>query len=273
VQTWLFVPGNQPERIRKACATQADRIIIDWEDSVAAEHKANARQATAEALSAEVLCGNAAVHSRIVIRINPAGSHEHGRDIDAAARIRPAAVMLARTEHPEMTIALSEHGLDCIALIESALGVEQAFSIASMPGVEGLAFGCVDYLADIQARHSLTALHFAQSRLVNAARAAGLQHIIDGPVIDLSTPEKLATEALHAQALGFSGKMAIHPQQVLQMRQLFQASDAELAHAREIIRVYEQGLRQGQGVIRHGDLMIDGAVAKQAQWILEAAAQ
>jgi citrate lyase subunit beta/citryl-CoA lyase len=267
VDTWLFVPGNQPDRIRKACATEADRIIIDWEDSVAAEHKDTARQMTADILSTHE------IHSRIVIRINPVGSVQHVRDIDTAARIQPAAVMLARTEHPAMTVALAEHGLACIALIETALGIEQAFAIACMPGVEGLAFGCVDYLADIHARHSLTALHFAQSRLVNAARAADLPHIIDGPVIDLHKSEALATEALHAQALGFSGKMAIHPQQILQMRKLFQASEAELARAREIISLYEQGLRQGRGVIRHGDLMIDGAVAKQAQWILEAAAQ
>jgi len=265
VHTWLFVPGNQPDRIRKACATQADRIIIDWEDSVAAEHKDNARKHTADVLSADE------TQSRIVIRINPLGSTQHSRDIDAVAQIRPAAVMLARTEHPAMTGALHQHGLACIALIETALGIEQAFAIACAPGVQGLAFGCVDYLADIHARHSLTTLHYAQSRLINAARAVGLQTIIDGPVIDLNKPEALAVEALHAQSLGFSGKMAIHPQQVLQMRQLFQASENELARAREIISLYEQGLRQGQGVIRHGDLMIDGAVAKQAQWILEAA--
>lgn len=267
MHTWLFVPGNQPDRIRKACATEADRIIIDWEDSVAAEHKDSARHETAD-----VLATNKA-HPRIVIRINAAGSEQHAGDIAAAAKIRPAAVMLARTEHPDMTASLAEHRLACIALIETALGVEQAFAIASMPGVEGLAFGCVDYLADIHARHSLSALHFAQSRLINAARAAGLQHIIDGPAIDLNNPETLATEALHAQALGFSGKMTVHPKQVLQLRQLFQTSEAELARAREIILIYEQALRQGQGVIRHGDLMIDGAVAKQAQWILEAARQ
>jgi citrate lyase subunit beta / citryl-CoA lyase len=265
VHTWLFVPGNQPDRIRKACSTQADRIIIDWEDSVAAQQKDEARQLTAGFLSATD------VHSRIVIRINRVGSDQHVQDLRAASDIRPAAVMLAGTEDPQMTEDLAERGLACIALIETALGVENAFAIAGMPGVEGLAFGCVDYLADIHARHSLQALHFAQSRLVNAARAAGLQHIIDGPVIDLSMPEALAREALHAKALGFSGKMAIHPQQVLQMRELFQASEAELARAREIINLYEQGLRQGLGVIRHGDLMIDGAVAKQARWILEAA--
>lgn len=267
MHTWLFVPGNQPDRIRKACATEADRIIIDWEDAVAAEHKDSARQMTAEVLSAN------AAHSRLVIRINPVASDQHAADIAAVAQIRPAAVMLARTEHPDMTAALAEHGIACIALIETALGIEQAFAIACMPAVEGLAFGCVDYLADIHARHSLAALHFAQSRLINAARAAGLQHIIDGPAIDLNNPAALAIEALHAQSLGFSGKMAIHPKQVLQLRQLFMASKAELAQAREIIELYEQGLRQGQGVIRHGDLMIDGAVAKQAQWILEAAQQ
>jgi len=267
VQTWLFVPGNQPDRIHKACETQADWIIIDWEDSVAAQHKDDARQ-----LSADVLSANKA-HSRVVIRINPVASNQHAQDIAALVKIRPGTVMLARTEHPEMTAPLTQHGLSCIALIETALGVEQAFAIACMPGVQGLAFGCVDYLADIHARHSLTAMQFAQSRLVNAARAANLQHIIDGPVINLNNREALTIEALHAQALGFTGKMAIHPQQVLQMRQLFQASEAELARAREIINLYEQGLRQGQGVIRHGDLMIDGAVAKQAQWLLAAAGQ
>ncbi len=267
MQTWLFVPGYQPERIRKAFGTDADRVIVDWEDAVAPEHKASARQATAEALQA---LGSP---ERFVIRINPPDAAEHNADLDAVASIRPGAVMVAKTERPATAEQVASRGLRCIPLIESALGVEQAFTIASVDGVEGLAFGCVDYLADIHAAHSHQALQFARGRLVNAARAAGLAHILDGPTIALNDQETLAEDALLARALGFSGKLAIHPKQISALRQLFRPSDADVQRAREIIRLYEDGLRQGKGAIRHGDLMIDGAVAKQAQRVLAAAGE
>lgn len=264
MQIWLFVPGNQPDRIRKAFATEADRVIVDWEDSVAPEHKADARRATEEALR------GIAASERFLIRINPPASEAHQADIDAVATIRPGAVMVAKTEDPGTTAPLAERRLACIPLIESALGVEQAHAIASMPGVQGLAFGCVDYLADIHAARSKEALLYARSRLVNAARAAGLRHIMDGPAIALDDDEALAEEALHARSLGFSGKLAIHPKQVAHLHRVFLPSPAEIERARDIIRMYEEGLRQGKGAIRHGDLMIDGAVAKQAQRTLEA---
>ncbi len=265
MQTWLFVPGNQPDRIRKAFGTDADRVIVDWEDAVAPEHKGTARNSTAEALQA------LGAPERFVIRINPPATEDHNPDLEAAARIRPGAVMVAKTEHPDTASRVAAQGLRCIPLIESALGVEQALAIASADGVEGMAFGCVDYLADIHAAHSREALQFARGRLVNAARAAGLKHILDGPTIDLENQEALAEDALLARALGFSGKLAIHPKQIIALRQLFRPSDEDVARAREIIRMYREGLRQGKGAIRHGELMIDGAVAKQAQRTLAAA--
>jgi citrate lyase subunit beta / citryl-CoA lyase len=264
VQTWLFVPGNRADRIPKAVATQADRVIIDWEDSVAPGERASARRTTALALQQ---AANAS--DRCVIRINAAGTPDHRLDVDAVRDIRCAAVMLARTEHPDMLRSVTDCGLRVVALIESALGVEQAYAIASAPGVIGLAFGCVDYLADIQTRPSLQAVHYAQSRLVNAARAARLSHIVDGPTSALDDHEWLKNEALQARSLGMTAKMAIHPVQVQLLRQLFHITPAELQRARDIIDLYEEGLRLGNGVIRHGDQMIDGAVAKQARWLLD----
>jgi len=264
VQTWLFVPGNQADRIAKAVASPADRIIVDWEDSVAPGERASARRTTALALQRAAKDIN-----RCVIRISAAGTPDHRLDVDAVRDTRCAAVMLARTEHPDMLRAVTDCGLSVVALIESALGVEQAYAIASAPGVIALAFGCVDYLADIQARPSLQAVHYAQSRLVNAARAARLSDIIDGPTTALDDHELLKNEALQARSLGMTGKMAVHPVQVQVLRQLFHITPAELQQARDIIDLYEEGLRLGKGVIRQGDQMIDGAVAKQARWLLD----
>jgi citrate lyase subunit beta/citryl-CoA lyase len=264
VQTWLFVPGNRADRIPKAVVTQADRIIIDWEDSVAPGERASARRTTALSLQQAANDSN-----RCVIRINAAGTPDHRLDLDAVRDMRCAAVMLARTEHPDMLRSVTDCGLRVVALIESALGVEQAYAIASAPGVIGLAFGCVDYLADIQTRPSLQAVHYAQSRLVNAARAARLSHIIDGPTTALDDHELLNNEALQAKSLGMTAKMAIHPAQVQLLRQLFHITPAELQRARDIIDLYEEGLRLGKGVVRDGDQMIDGAVAKQARWLLD----
>lgn len=269
MQTWLFVPGNQADRIPKAIATPADRIIVDWEDSVAPSERASARRTTTLALQ-QAAKDTDTVSQRCYIRINAVGTPDHRSDLNAVRDIRCAGVMLARTEHPDMLRSITDCGLRVIALIESALGVEQAFAIASAPGVVALAFGSVDYLADIQARPGLQAVHYAQSRLVNAARAARLPHIIDGPATALDDHDLLKSEALQARSLGMTGKMAIHPLQVQLLRQLFHVSPAELQQARDVIRVYEEGLRLGKGVIRHGDQMIDGAVAKQARWLLDA---
>lgn len=265
MQTWLFVPGDRPDRIRKAFATEADRIIVDWEDAVAPEHKAAARQSTAEALE------TVAEPERCVIRVNPPDTAAHAADLDALDSLHTGLVMVAKTEQPDTAARVIARGHRCVPLIESALGVEQAYGIACVDGVAGLAFGCVDYLADIHAAHSHEALHYARGRLVNAARAAGLASVLDGPTIALDDADRLAEDALLARALGFSGKLAIHPRQITALRQLFRPSEAEVERAREIIRLYEEGLRQGKGAIRHGDLMIDGAVAKQAQRTLSAA--
>lgn len=258
MQTWLFVPGDQPDRVRKAFDSEAYRVIVDWEDAVAPQYKVEARQATAGVIAAPGL------QDRCVIRVNPPESEQYAADLDAVDKIRPGAVMVAKAEHPQAAKQLAGCGLPCVPLIETALGVEQAFAIASVDGVEGMAFGSVDYLADIHAAHRHEALHFARGRLVNAARAAGLAHILDGPNIVLDDQETLEKDALLAQAMGFSGKLVIHPKQVSALRQLFRPSDADVKHAREIIHLFEQALRDGKGVIRHGDLMIDAAVARQA---------
>lgn len=258
MQNWLFVPGDQPDRIRKAFESEADRVIVDWEDAVAPQQKDSARLATAGVL------GDPSLRARCVIRVNPPETSQYTEDLAAVADLQPGAVMTAKTEHPQTANQITGLGLRCVALIESALGVEQAFAIASVDGVEGLAFGSVDYLADIHAAHRHEALHFARGRLVNAARAAGLAHILDGPNIVLDDQETLEKDALLAQAMGFSGKLVIHPKQVSALRQVFRPSDADVKHAREIIHLFEQALRDGKGVIRHGDLMIDAAVARQA---------
>jgi citrate lyase subunit beta/citryl-CoA lyase len=261
---WLFVPGDQGARIPKALDTAAARVIVDWEDAVAPSQKKAARAGTEEILSA------VENRDRVVLRINPAGSSEHADDIEAARRIRPGAVMVAKTQGPEDLRPLADAGIPVVPLVESALGIERAFAIASAPGVTDLAFGTIDFLADIGAPHGRESLLHARSRLVIAARAAGVRWLLDGPMLALDDESALIAEAEHARSLGFDGKLAIHPRQVEQLDRHFQPSADAIADAQEILRAYREALQSGKGAVRLGDRMIDGAVAKQAERLLAA---
>ncbi len=261
---WLFVPGDQGARIPKALGTSAERVIVDWEDAVAPGRKDAARASTEEILP------SLDDRERVILRINPADSSEHAADVEAARRIRPGAVMVAKTQGPEDLSALAGSGIGVVPLVESALGIERAFAIASAPGVTDLAFGTIDFLADIGAPHSRESLLHARSRLVIAARAAKLRSLLDGPMLSIDDEAALIAEAAHARALGFDGKLAIHPRQVEQLHRHFRPSATEIAEAREVVRVYREALQNGKGAVRLGDRMIDGAVAKQAERILAA---
>ena len=260
--TWLFVPGDRPDRFDRAVAAKADQVIIDLEDAVAPAAKLQARQETAQWLSSG---GEAWV--RLNGRQTPWFDHDVA-DLADASGLR--GFILPKCQDPDEVMALADvarRRLGVIALIESAGGVVGAQAIAACPATARLAFGAVDFALDIEASESRDALLAARSFLVLASRAAGKPAPIDSVTTALS-PAVAAADALHARELGFGGKLCIHPRQVGPVSAAFRPTEDEVSAARAVLRAARAS---DDGVTTIGGRMIDRPVIERAQRIVEKA--
>lgn len=198
----LFVPENQPERFNKAARSDADAVIIDLEDAVGASAKCLARSSLRADFSSVPL----------LVRVNGIGTQWHVEDLAAVARLPLAAVMLPKAElGPGLHNVCTMLGprTSVIALIETACGLAQARQIASVSCVARLAFGSIDYAADLGCAHEPDALLAARSELVLASRLADLPSPLDGVTTGLEAPKATERDACHARELGFGGSVFI----------------------------------------------------------------
>ncbi|MGW0958709.1 HpcH/HpaI aldolase/citrate lyase family protein [Streptomyces gelaticus] len=224
--TWLYVPGDRPEVVRKAQDSGADVVIVDLEDAVAPDRKEYARAATAELLS------EAAAAVPIHVRVHTEA------DILALAGL-PG---LAELRLPKITHAASVHHIAAVApgvalcpLLESALGIEHAYSVAaSHPQVRAIALGEADLRADLGVRED-AGLDWSRSRVVVAARAAGLAPPAQSVFPDVRDLDGLWTSCAHGRALGFLGRAAIHPRQLPAIERAFRPTPQEIEAAAEIV--------------------------------------
>jgi citrate lyase subunit beta/citryl-CoA lyase len=257
VVTPLFVPANRPERFAKAAGSGADAIIIDLEDAVAPADKAGARDAfVGAALPAGVA---------VFLRINPSHTEFHEDDLAAARGKKLAGVMLPKAESPvEIQRIAAGAGLKVIALIETARGIAAARDIARTPGVARLAFGSIDFCADIGAAHMRDALLAARSEIVLAARLGGLDAPLDGVTTAIDDAALVEDDARYAASLGFGGKLCIHPRQIAAALLGFAPTAAEIDWARRI-------LAAGPGAVSIDGAMVDAPVQARARRILQRA--
>ena len=193
----LFVPGDRPDRFTKAYMAGVDAVIIDLEDAVAGAAKPSARKALNEARAAI-----AAAPCAVLVRINAAGAHDHAADVKAVAGMALAAIVLPKAE----TVAGAEAttkatGLLVLALIESARGVAAARPLAQASA--RLAFGSIDFAADLGCAHTREALQAARAELVLASRLAGRPAPIDGVTLSTRDDELVRADASYAASLGF----------------------------------------------------------------------
>ncbi len=250
----LFVPGDRPERFAKAAAS-AKAIVIDLEDAVPAGAKAKARDALA-ALPAGAV---------IYVRLNAAGTEFHAADLAAVKGLAIAGVMLPKAESAAAVEAVSAAtGHKIIALIESAAGIAAARAIASSPATARLAFGSIDYCADLGAAHTREALLTARCELVLASRRAGLPAPLDGVTTAIDDETQVEDDARHANSLGMHGKLCIHPRQVAAARRGFAPSAEDLAWARRILAA------GSDGAVSVDNGMVDAPVRARARRILGA---
>ncbi|BCW18726.1 CoA ester lyase [Arthrobacter sp. NtRootA9] len=266
----LFCPADRPERYRKA-AERADAVILDLEDAVAPADKQRARGA----ILAQVGTTGEVPEldpSRTIVRVNPVGSAEFGKDLHCLAHTPYLTVMLAKAESPEQLKALE--GYHVVALCETALGVLNAPAIAAAPNVVALMWGAEDLLATLGGTSSRTddggyravALH-ARSSVLLAARAHGKQ-AVDAVYVNIPDTDGLAAEAADAVASGFGSKACIHPSQAAVVRAAYAPSDADVAAATDLLRAAADA---GSGVFQHQGKMIDGPILRHAEQIVRRA--
>ena len=254
-RSYLFVPGNRPERFDKALASGADTVIVDLEDAVPPEQKDAARATVAAWLSAA---------KPVVLRINAADTAWFHADLALCAHAGVAAVMLAKAERIEDLAAVGP-GITLIPLIESAAGFDNLCAIAAAPNVQRLAFGAIDFQLDLQMRASFDELLFFRSQLTLASRLAAIGMPIDSPSTAIENLDEVESEAQRARRLGFGAKLCIHPKQVDAVNRSFSPSAAEIAWARRVIAIAETS--RGAAVALDGK-MVDKPVILRAQGIL-----
>jgi citrate lyase subunit beta/citryl-CoA lyase len=251
--TPLFVPGDRPERFAKAAASGADAIIIDLEDAVAPERKALARAS----LRPEVLPADIA----LFVRVNAAGTPWHDEDIALLSGLAIAAVMLPKAETAggvaRLAAALPRQSV--IALIESAQGLANVREIA--PQAARLAFGSIDFCADLGMAHERHTLLTARAEIVLASRLGRLPAPLDGVSTVLDAPVEVEEEARYARTLGFGGKLCIHPKQIAPLRAGFAPMATQIDWA-------ERVLAAGGGAVTVDGKMVDEPVRIQARQIL-----
>lgn len=257
-RSFLFVPGDRPDRYAKAAASGADEVVCDLEDAVADAAKPDARRRTVAWLDD----GGAAC-----VRVNAAGTPWHLDDLEAVGRAAGLrGVVVPKAEDPEalaLVAAALPAGVPLVALVETARGLLCAGELTAVPSVVRLAFGSIDFSLDISAQDDRSALLFARSSLVVAARAAGGPPPVDGVTTALDDPDALAEACAHAVSLGFGGKLCIHPRQVEAVHRAFSPTAEQVAWARRVLEAAGDG--RAAAVDGH---MVDRPVLAKADAVL-----
>ena len=257
----LFLPGNNPNMLINAGCLGADAVIFDLEDAVSPAEKDAARILVRNTMRySELFCEK-------IVRINSVDTDYWRADIDEMLPERPDLILLPKAATPADVLALDAYmseveaklGLPAgtvgiIALIETALGVENAFAIATATArVKGLFLGAEDLTADLQCKRTKGGreIEYARTRLIVAARAAGVD-VYDTPFTDVNDDEGIVADAELAKALGFTGKASISPRHVDVINETFSPSVAEIEYAYEVIDAIERAKAEGKGALLNG---------------------
>ncbi|WP_445359983.1 HpcH/HpaI aldolase/citrate lyase family protein [Microbulbifer sp. EKSA005] len=259
----LFVPATRPDRYEKAMASGADIACVDLENAVSLEDKDTAREQMVNFFT-----GKDIVPTQRALRINQLDSDCGIKDMLMLLDLPqlPDVVILPKVQSAEEVIgfcqvmAPSHKTIRIIALIESPKGLENALSIAQVEEVVCLAFGAADYSATVGSDMSWDALLYGRGRLVQAAAFAGID-AVDGPYLELDDERSLIEETQRVSALGFSGKIAIHPKQIKPIHQGLAPSSEALSHAQRVLKAYKEN---HGGVLVVDGQMVDMPVVERA---------
>ncbi|WP_455582319.1 HpcH/HpaI aldolase/citrate lyase family protein [Dysosmobacter sp.] len=282
-RTMLFLPSNNPNMIGNGGLLGADSLIFDLEDAVSPDEKDAARELLKNALAA-MSFGKC----EIIVRINGLDTPYWQEDLRAVVPMKPDAIMPPKVSGAHdiaqldqaLTALEKEFGLEAgstriLALLETAIGVENAYAIASAsPRMTGLFLGAEDLTADLRCQRTKQSqeIQYARGRIVCAARAAGIEPY-DTPFTDVQDLEGLEKDAAFAKGLGFSGKACISPAHISTVNRVFSPSAAEISYAKDVFAAIEEAKRQGKGAISLRGKMIDAPIVQRARLVLEAASE
>ena len=283
----LYMPGDSMRKINKAAQMAVDSIVMDLEDSVALSHKHEARHTVSEALRT-VDFGR----SERLIRLNPPpiSPEEHGQvadlflaDLDATIDAHADGYVIPKVETHEQLLRVTGYldraedargwppaSIRLLAIVETARGIMNLKEIAQASRrLDGLMFGAEDLAADIGARRTRAGweVFYARSAVVTAASAYNLQ-AIDMILADLNDLDRLEEECIAARALGYEGKMAIHPRQVEVIDRVFTPSVEEIEQAQRLVQAHNQHQATGSGVFELDGQMIDRPLVRTAERVL-----
>jgi len=283
IRSMLFLPGNNPNMLINGSVLGADAVIFDLEDAVSPSEKDAARVLVRNTLRYMDFTG-----CQRIVRINATDTAYWQADLEAILPEKPDLILLpktgtaqdALTAHAYITeleekLGLPKNSVGLMPLIETALGVENAFSIASScDRIFALFLGAEDLTADLRCKRTKEGreIEYARTRLVVAARAANVE-VYDTPFTDVNDDAGIWDDAALAKALGFTGKASISPRHVEAINQTFSPTMAEIDYACEVLEAIDLAKKQGKGAIALRGKMIDAPIVARAQRTIEMAEQ
>jgi citrate lyase subunit beta/citryl-CoA lyase len=275
-RSMLFVPAAAPQRWAKAHTRGADAIIVDLEDSTQPEAKAAARQLATDAV--KTLHANGAT---VTVRVNNDADYL-AADLEAVVAPGLTAIVLPKVEQAaeldslsamldalEYETGMERYAIKVIAVIESPRALERITSIADGPRLIGISLGSEDFALALGRPPAPMSLGFAAQTIAYAASARGIMGIgMATGIANFTDLDAFAAEARRSHAMGLTGAMCIHPNQVGVLNQHFGASEAQIAEARAILAAWEA---RTDGVVSHNGKMIDQPVVERARRLLSSA--
>lgn len=280
-RSMLFLPGNTPNILQNGDALGADAVIFDLEDAVAPDQKDAAR----------ILVRNTMTYLdfskvEVIVRINSVDADFWKKDLDTILPLKPSLIMPPKSScaqdvltvdaymsELEDKLGFERNTVRLIPLIETALGVENAFQIASCTKrVAAIFLGGEDLTADLQCKRTKESqeIEYARSRMVCAARAAGVD-VYDTPFTDVNDDEGIRIDAEKAKSLGFTGKSSISPRHVPVINEVFSPSQRDIDYAYEVMEAIRRGKEEGRGAVALRGKMIDAPVVNRAKRVIETA--
>ena len=280
-RSMLFLPGNNPNMMINGADLGADSIILDLEDAVSPDEKDTARFLVRSAIADMGFAG-----VEITVRINSIDTAYWKQDLEAIVPLHPDLIMIPKsgTANDILTVDKYIEGIEercgmergavrLIPLIETALGVENAYAIASAcPRVAAIFLGGEDLTADLRCKRTKAGneIDYARKRLVVAARAAGVD-VYDTPFTDVNDDEGIIVDAEYAKSLGSTGKSAIAPRHVKAINAVFSPTMKDIEYAKMVFEAIRRGKEQGKGAVSLLGKMIDKPIVERARQTLEAA--
>ena len=269
LRSLLFAPAVRPDLLRKMPRTGADAIVIDLEDATPPDAKDAGR------VEMRSVVADLAGQLPILVRVNDDTTPWHDDDLDSLPTEGLAGIVVPKIETiaglDSLAARLTDRGLDMpvIGGVETALGVADARPLLAHDVVSAAYFGAEDFIADLGGVRTVSndEVAYARAQVALAGRLADVT-VIDQIVADFADDDRCRRECLQARAMGYGGKLCIHPSQVAIANEAFLPSSEEIDRARRLLEAYDDAKAQGVASVAFEGQMVDEPVARQARRVL-----